>query len=239
MAPKRILFLGDSFTAGTGLANPQEAFPIRLADALQAEPRIYATHGHTTKHLLGVLDFAEPLSSPQHPRHAALAGDYHAAVLSIGANDLFRGHTLPDYRHHFGELLDRAVWFTGNRPERVVALSVPAWDSTPSIHSGDGRAFRAAKYEQVRLSAAADAAYNTGEGIAAAVDAFNAAAREIASHYKAAFVDITDLTRQGVMAGGLPNPSFFVPDGIHYSGAMYARWVERLLPVAQKILGGA
>lgn len=235
--PKKLLFLGDSFTVGTGLTDPRQAFPFRMAEALKAaEPKLYAIDGHTTKHLLGLLDFAEPLSNPQHSSHCAAAGDYDLVVLSIGANDLFRGHTLADYKYHFGELVQRAVWFAGNQPSRVIVLSVPAWDATPSIHGGDGRAFRAAKYEEVRLNAAADAAYNTCRRIATGVDTFNAKAHEIAMRSGVAFVDITDFTRAGVLAGGKPDASFFLADGIHYSGKMYAKWADRLLPVARKAL---
>lgn len=233
----KFIFLGDSFTVGTGLADPRQAFPFKVADAMKAEPRIYAVDGHTTKHLLGLLDLAEPLSNPQHPKHCAASGDYDLAVLSIGANDLFRGHSLADYRHHYGELLQRAVWFAGGRPSGVIALSVPAWDMTPSIFGGDGRAFRAAKYEQVRALADTDPAINTREGIAAGVDAFNAAARKIAGQNHIVFVDVTDLTRQGALAGGKPDPSLFLADGIHYSGKMYAQWADRLLPAAKKALG--
>lgn len=251
--PKKLLFLGDSFTVGTDLdeGHEHEAFPFQLKGRLEAqgcgvaEPKLYAVDGHTTKHLLGALDVAEPLSNPDHPRNASTQGDYDMVVLSMGINDIFRGHTLADYKHHFNELLQRAIRFAGNNPARVMVISIPAYDASPSVYSGKGPTFRAGKYEQVRLNIAANTAYNTKAGIAAEIDAFNAAAREVIErenaqrgvHSKIGFVDITDITRQGAALPGGPDESLFSKDGIHYSGKMYARWVDRMLPAVQKMLG--
>jgi lysophospholipase L1-like esterase len=64
--------------------------------------------------------------------------------------------------------------------------------------------------------------------IATALDQFNRLAREHATSVGAAFVDITDLTRQ--------HPDEVVEDGLHPSPTQYARWVERIVPVAAAAL---
>lgn len=153
---KKILFLGDSFTVGTGLGEGQKesAFPYQLINKLRAnglsvaEPKIYAIDGDTTKHLLGALNAIEPQSNPDHPTHAS--GNYDLVVLSIGVNDLFRGHNAADYQHHFGELLDRAIRFANDDLSRVMVLSIPAWDASPSVHNESGTRFRSNKYTEVR-----------------------------------------------------------------------------------------
>lgn len=212
---KKTLFLGDSFTVGTGLGEglEQEAFPFQLTAKLRdggvdiAAPKMYAVDGDTTKHLLGALNAAEPQSNPDEPNYSA--GDYDLVVLSIGINDLFRGHSLEDYQHHFSELLQRAIRFAGDNPSKVMVVSISAWDASPSVHNGGGTNFREEKYAQVRrnmeeISISVDAIqitdegisisqdtkvvreqierarnYNTRDGISQAIDEFNEAARSV------------------------------------------------------------
>jgi len=149
----KILFIGDSFTVGTGLGDPKEAFPFQLVQALKekaikADIEMQAIDGHTTKHLLGALDVTHPTSNPDHPNHGK--DSYDLVVLSIGINDLFRGDRETDYQTHFGQLLDRAVLFANNKASKVVVVSIPAWDASPSVESKDGTDYRLHKYQQVR-----------------------------------------------------------------------------------------
>ena len=64
--------------------------------------------------------------------------------------------------------------------------------------------------------------------IAREIDAFNAVNRAEAERAGAHWVEITDVTRA--------SPRDVVADGLHPSAAMYAHWVERIAPVAAKIL---
>jgi lysophospholipase L1-like esterase len=67
-------------------------------------------------------------------------------------------------------------------------------------------------------------------GIAAAIDAFNEVARAAADRAGAHWVDVTDISREAA-------ERWLAPDGLHPSGAQYARWAERVLPVARDVLG--
>ena len=154
--PHKILFLGDSFTVGTGLGkgHEQEAFPYQLIKQLKANklaidtPTLYAVDGDTTKHLLGALNASEPQSNPENPSYRA--DHYSLVVLSIGINDLFRGHSLEDYQLHFDALLNRAIHFANDDLSRVIVLSIPAWDASPSVFDKSGTDYRAKKYAMVR-----------------------------------------------------------------------------------------
>ncbi|HYV96289.1 MAG TPA: SGNH/GDSL hydrolase family protein [Gemmatimonadaceae bacterium] len=64
--------------------------------------------------------------------------------------------------------------------------------------------------------------------VAREIDGFNAAALQICRAEGVTYVDITDLTRA--------EPAAVVADGLHPSEAMYARWVQRLVPPARAIL---
>ena len=153
---KKILFLGDSFTIGTGLEADQqeEAFPYQLVKKLKenhisiVECKIYAIDGDTTKHLLGALNVMEPQSNPDNESYQK--DNYDLVVLSIGINDLFRGHSREDYKHHFEELLNRSIRFAKDDLSRVIVLSIPCWDASPSVYNESGLKFRANKYETVQ-----------------------------------------------------------------------------------------
>ena len=56
---------------------------------------------------------------------------YVLVTLLIGVNDQYRGYSVDDYRHHFAELLQKAVGFAGGHPNRVVVLSIPDLGMTP------------------------------------------------------------------------------------------------------------
>jgi lysophospholipase L1-like esterase len=64
--------------------------------------------------------------------------------------------------------------------------------------------------------------------VAREIDAYNAVNREEAAAAGVVWLDITDLTRA--------DPTAVVADGLHPSAAMYARWTERLVPLARTAL---
>lgn len=128
-------------------------------------------------------------------------GPCDLVTLLIGVNDQYRGGDAGSYRPRLVRLLGRAIAFARGDPARVIVVSIPDWGVTPF---------------------AADRDRTT---IAAAIDRFNAVARDEALRAGARWVDITPLTR-AIGAGDV------VADGLHPSPAMYARWVERILPEA-------
>lgn len=64
--------------------------------------------------------------------------------------------------------------------------------------------------------------------VALQIDAYNLAARDEAEAAGARWVDITDLSRA--------EPDAVTDDGLHPNAEMYARWVERILPVAREVV---
>ena len=133
---------------------------------------------------------------------------YALATLLIGVNNQYRGRALDEYRGQFRSLLQRAIELTGSDPRRVLVISIPDWGVTPFAHD----------------------ARSDPQSIATQIDVFNAAAREETSARDARFVDVTSISR---------DPRYrhlLVADGLHPSGAQYARWVEAIAPVAAEIL---
>lgn len=138
---------------------------------------------------------------------AANPGNEFALVsLLVGVNNHYRGRSLETYVAEFSDLLARSIAFAGGQCERVFVVSIPDWGVT---------AFARESGRDVEV-------------ISTEIDAFNAMARSIAVSKNVAFIDITGLTRD--------HPNEIVDDGLHPDVAQYARWVERLQPVAEKAM---
>lgn len=136
--------------------------------------------------------------------------DYDLVSLLIGVNNQYRGTGLSSYRSEFEQLLQRAMTYAGNRPQNVFVLSIPDYSETPFADRLDK------------------------QKIAAEIDQYNTENRNITEKYGARYVYITDLTR------GIEDrqAELLAHDGLHYSGAMHALWVQRSLPVVWSILEG-
>ncbi len=150
----RFLALGDSYTIGEGVAEP-ERWPVRLA-AMLAErgirldpPEIIARTGWTTDELDAAIDAAAPV------------GPYSLVSLLVGVNNQYRGRSAEEYREQFRFLLGRASGFAGNEAGPVLVLSIPDWGVTPSAAGRDRDAiareidaFNAIAHEEAKLAGA-------------------------------------------------------------------------------------
>ena len=195
----RLLALGDSYTIGEGVA-PPERWPERLAAALRAEG-----HAFGPPEIVAVTGWTvEDLGAGV--ARAALSGPFDLVTLLIGVNDQYDGRRWAALRDGYAARLGEAVALAGGDAGRVVCLSIPDWGATPR--------------------GAADA--RGPHGIAAEVDALNAAERARALAAGAAWVDLTPLSREQGDA--------VVADGLHPDGRAYAAWTARVLPAARAAL---
>jgi lysophospholipase L1-like esterase len=131
--------------------------------------------------------------------NSSLSQDYNLVSLLIGVNNQYQGKSISEYEGQFGVLLDRAIQHAGGNKSNVFVLSIPDYGHTPFGMK------------------------NRGE-IAGQIDAFNAVNKSIAEKKAVTYIDITDITRRGLM-----DPSLVAEDGLHPSGKMYALWVKRIL----------
>ena len=200
-APLTYLALGDSYTIGESVPEAGR-WPMQLAAALResgvavADPRIIATTGWTTDELAAAMDAAEPL------------GGWEFVSLLIGVNNQYRGRDVANYADEFAALLERAIALAGDRPDRVLVLSIPDWGATP-FGQASGR--------------------DTAR-IAAELDDYNAAARAACGLRGVAFVDVTPASRAPGAA--------VADDGLHPGATQYAAWAALAMPVARSLLAG-
>lgn len=201
-ADLRFLALGDSYTIGEGV-EPDGRWPDQLAMALRKSgsaigaPEIVARTGWTTDELSAAME-----------RHT-FAPPYDLVTLLIGVNNQYRGRDVDNYRAEFRALLQRAIVLAGDRPHRVVVVSIPDWGATVfGQHCG-----------------------RDTQNIARELNLYNAANADVAAELHVHYADVTAASRdRGNQADML------VGDGLHPSAAMYARWLDAILPSAQAAL---
>ncbi len=159
-ARPRIVFLGDSLTAGLGLAADQ-SFPSLIGKKLKDRGLGYdvinaGVSGDTSAGGVRRVDWS-------------LEGDVRVLILALGANDGLRGLPAGDLKKNLAAVLDRAR-------ERKVPVILAGMEAPPNYGPEYTRAFRnvytelAAEYKVPFIpfllqGVAGDASLNQGDGI--------------------------------------------------------------------------
>lgn len=193
MMGRRYLALGDSYTIGEAVAEDLR-WPVQLVARLNRRE----FHFDPPEIIATTGWTTDELAAAMDGKYpAGTRADFDLVSLLIGVNNQYRGRTLDEYREQFGALLERALALAGDDPQRVIVLAIPDWGVTP-FGAKSGR--------------------DTAQ-IARELDAFNAAAAEIARARGVRFVDTSAVSRQR-------GAEWVAEDGLHPSGALYAAWAE-------------
>ena len=190
---KSYLALGDSYTIGESVP-VSDRFPVILVNDLNdkgynfQEPKIVAKTGWTTDELKAAI-LKENLSE-----------NYDLVTLLIGVNNQYRGRDVENFRLEFADLLQMAIGFANDQPEKVVVVSIPDWGVSPFASGRDQ------------------------EKIAEEIDLYNKVKKEETLKRNVTFVDITGISRSGL---GIPD--YFAKDGLHFSGKMHQLWVNEIM----------
>ncbi|QTE21481.1 SGNH/GDSL hydrolase family protein [Polaribacter cellanae] len=130
---------------------------------------------------------------------------YDLVTLLIGVNNQFQNKSFSIYEEEFPKLIDIAIKAAGNNAKNLVVLSIPDYAFTPY---GNG---------------------NTT--ISTEIDKYNNFARTYCMSKGITFVNITEITRQG-----LNNKALVANDNLHPSKLAYKKFVEKILPEVLKKL---
>ncbi len=194
-AMKRYLALGDSYTIGQSV-KVNERYPVQTVEQLRnagfnvAEAEIIATSGWTTGNLLEAV------------KVKAAAPDYDMVTLLIGVNNQYQRRSMEEYRIQFTSLLKKAIRFAGNRPGRVIVLSIPDYSVTPFANNSDR------------------------EKIAHEINSFNLINRQISAACHVSYLNITNESRKAAK-----DHSLIAYDDLHFSGKEYSIWTSLLVPM--------
>jgi lysophospholipase L1-like esterase len=134
-------------------------------------------------------------------------GPYDLVTLLAGVNNQYRGLDLDEYRKEFGQLIETAARFANGRYDKVMIISIPDWGVTPFAADRD-----------------------RGK-IASEIDEFNRVGREEALKRNVSFIDITEDSR---FFG--QDEAMLAADGLHPSGKMYGRWLDRIWKTAAEMI---
>jgi acyl-CoA thioesterase-1 len=126
-APIRLLVLGDSLTAGYGLAHTED-FQAQLAEALRA-------HGHDVTLLDGAVS-GDTTAGGRARLDWALDGGADAAIVELGANDGLRGVDPADVDANLTAILDALK-------ARHIKVLLSGMYAPPNLGADYGQAFRA------------------------------------------------------------------------------------------------
>ncbi len=132
---------------------------------------------------------------------------YDLVTLLIGVNNQYQGKSFRIYENEFTNLLERAIKLAKNNKSNVIVVSIPDYAYTPFGYNGNDNK------------------------ISKEIDKYNNFAMVTATTYGVNFVNITDITRQGLI-----DTELVAKDGLHPSGKAYEKFVERICPKAKAII---
>lgn len=134
------------------------------------------------------------------------SSDATFATLLTGVNDWVQGVSRREFRQRLSVTLDRVQRALPD-PQQVLLVTIPDFSVTPE-----------------------GATYSRGRDVSAGIASFNDVIIEEGRARRIAVADIFPLSQE------LNGPEFVGHDGLHPSGAAYARWVDTILPDAFRVL---
>ena len=195
----KILALGDSYTIGQSVCETCR-FPEQLKDSLATKL--------TTEDNLSLKVIAQTGWTTANLKSAianeSITNTYDLVTLLIGVNNQFQSKPFSLYEDEFPELVDTAIAFAQNDRSNVIVVSIPDYAYTPFGQN-----------------------YGNPENISTQIDQYNAFAENYCNQENVTFVNITDITRNGLV-----NAALVTSDNLHPSELAYTKFVERLLPIA-------
>lgn len=131
----------------------------------------------------------------------SLASEYDLVTLLIGVNNQYQHLPFSIYESEFPQLVNTVILLAKGDKSNVIVVSIPDYAYTPY---GNGNA-----------------------GITLEIQQYNTFAKNYCEANQIEFVNITDITQQGLI-----DPTLVASDGLHPSKLAYTKFVERILPKA-------
>ncbi|GEQ84557.1 lysophospholipase [Patiriisocius marinistellae] len=125
--------------------------------------------------------------------------DYNLVTLLIGVNNQFQGKPFSLFETEFLSLINSAIKYANGDASKVIILSIPDYGHTP---------------------------YGSGKmkEISKEIDIYNNYIKTAAASKNIEYINITDITRKGLL-----NPELVASDGLHPSKEVYKLVAKKLL----------
>jgi acyl-CoA thioesterase I len=134
--------------------------------------------------------------------------NYNLVTLLIGVNNQYQNKEFSIYEKEFPQLAQTAITLAKGNKDNVIVVSIPDYAYTPF-----GQQF------------------GTPSKISIEIDKYNAFAKNYCDSNGISFINITDITRQG-----LKETYLVATDGLHPSEKAYSLFVDRIAPKAKIII---
>ncbi|MBZ4042793.1 SGNH/GDSL hydrolase family protein [Flavobacterium hibisci] len=198
------LALGDSYTIGQSVCETCR-FPEQLKTSLKS----FYTETNFSLQVIATTGWTTTnlisAINQQKPE-----SNYDLVTLSIGVNNQYQGKDFSVYEREFPELVTKAIALAKGDKKNVIVVSIPDYAYTPYAKN-------LSDSQKTKISTE--------------INQYNTFAENYCQANAIVFVNITDITRQG-----LSNPNLVASDGLHPSESAYALFIERLLPKVKVIL---
>jgi acyl-CoA thioesterase I len=195
----KLLSLGDSYTIGESVCETCR-FPEQLKEGLKPSFNLQTTFELKVIATTGwtTTNLINAIANDN------TASNYDLVTLLIGVNNQYQNKPFSLYETEFPELVATAITKAKGNKNKVIVVSIPDYAFTPF-------------------------GQNNGNPttISEQLNQYNAFAQNYCEQNNITFVNITDITREG-----LNNPELVASDGLHPSELAYSKFVERLLPLA-------
>jgi lysophospholipase L1-like esterase len=132
---------------------------------------------------------------------------YDIVTLLIGVNNQYQRQSQLQYATEFRSLLNKAIVYANNKPNRVFVLSIPDYSVTPFANGSN----------QMLISNQ--------------IDSFNTINQQITQLLGAHYLYITNSTRLAAT-----DRTLIAIDGLHPSGKEYKKWADSLAPMIKSAL---
>jgi len=190
------LALGDSYTIGESVSQ-SESFPFLLAEELKKKGKKIGAPTVIARTGWTTDELTTAIENANIHQQK-----YNLVTLLIGVNNQYRGRKIDEYKKEFITLVNKALVFANQDKNHVIIVSIPDWYYTPFGQNSNR---------------------NT---TSAEIDAFNKVNKDVADSLSIPYVNITDITREG-----LKDTLLVANDGLHPSGKCYQKWAERIASV--------
>jgi acyl-CoA thioesterase I len=197
------LALGDSYTIGQNVCESCR-FPVQLQDSIKN----YLSLSDNISLKIVAQTGWTTTNLKTAIANENLNATFDLVTLLIGVNNQYQNKPFELYETEFPELLQTAITLAKGNLNHVIVVSIPDYAFTPFGQS-----------------------VSNPSNISNQLDNYNSFAKNYAESLGVTFVNITDITREG-----LNNPTLVASDNLHPSELAYTEFVKRILPIVKIVL---
>jgi acyl-CoA thioesterase I len=203
----KFLFLGDSYTIGQGVIEA-ERYPSHLQSILEDSIKSKKLNVTIESSIIAKTGWTTSnLINSINNSAIKDSTNFDLVALLIGVNNQYQNIGFDKYEPDFTKLLETSIKKANGNKNNVIIVSIPDYAFTPFGQNSNP------------------------SKISKELDLYNAKNKEIANKYNITYIDVTPISRLGVI-----DPSLVASDGLHPSGKQYKLWAIEMIDKALELI---